>query len=279
MKRTSPSLWVKLPTQLDHLPVQDIEPLDDPATFGFWVRCWFYASDHMTDGVIPRSWRRASPEVVDSLVDAGLLAMSPDGELIIPQFLELNQSREVREHYLERKRRNTARWREKLQAESGVTGHESGNVPGACPQGMGYGVRETGDGAEPPAPDGAAGKSTPPRRVSKSDHTQVIDTFHRAYEIATGGHKPTWNGKTGALVRKLLQAHGRDEVLERMGRFFENQVPEFIWRDSVPDFPSFVQHFDKIPKATTRARGRGRNGRLTGDDIRELSDRLEKEGL
>jgi len=108
-------------------------------------------------------------------------------------------------------------------------------------------VRDVEDRRKKKTEDVAAAPASAPRRPpADSPHSRTIDLFDRAYERATDGHRPTWNGKTATATKRLLESHSEEEIALRMARFFEFQVPAFIWKDGVPGFSAFVQHFDSI---------------------------------
>jgi hypothetical protein len=100
----------------------------------------------------------------------------------------------------------------------------------------------------------------------------VVAEFDRRYRERTGA-KPTWNGATGAMVKRLLAArHSPEEVCRRIGVLFD--APPWFLAGSVPDIPTLVQHFDKLatPAQGTDARDRG----LSFDDLMARADELER---
>lgn len=240
--------WVKIPTHLNRIPLADVEPLDDPETFQLYVSAWLYCSAHMTDGVLPRTFGRGQERLRSDLIAAGLLEPREAG-LTLVHFLDFNPTREARETALEQHRERNRRYRARQAAVADSGGSARDASRDASHDGISDGPGRREETGEKRKARGAA----PPARPAGA-HQRTIDLFHRAYQRATGGRAPTWGGAQVAQVKRLLKAHGEDEVLVRMARFFEEQVPGFIWRDGVPDFLSFVQHFDKIPEVKTARR-------------------------
>jgi hypothetical protein len=82
-----------------------------------------------------------------------------------------------------------------------------------------------------------------------SPHHAAIAAFD-AYYQRTLGARPTWNGKTAALMAGLVKQHGGDEVIRRIA-LLEASPPS--WPPSPWDMPTFSQHFDKVAAALVRS--------------------------
>lgn len=99
------------------------------------------------------------------------------------------------------------------------------------------------------APAGQAPTPKPHRQVAPPPpgYAATIAAFHAAYEAQTG-RKPTWGAKQGAMVKRLLEAHGADEVQARIGRLFAGAIA--AWCHPPYDLGTLVQHFDKLADVT-----------------------------
>jgi hypothetical protein len=69
----------------------------------------------------------------------------------------------------------------------------------------------------------------------------AIDRFDRYYRDAYGT-RPTWGAKQGAMLKRLLSAHGLDEVLARMERLFRG----IDWPKPPYDLGVLVAQFDRL---------------------------------
>lgn len=104
------------------------------------------------------------------------------------------------------------------------------------------------DPAPAPAPKGARGTRT--RRAASGESAAAktvefqhsLDVFDTRYREAYG-RKPSWNGRTCASLKKLVAAHGNDEVVRRIGILFSSP-PAFL--TGPHDVGTLVQHFDKL---------------------------------
>ena len=218
--------WLKLPIGLLRDP--RVIALDNDAGM-LLLASWSYAAAHRTDGMIPTRLASTLHPVADpaacvvALVCAGLWIETPAG-FDVSGFLDLNPS---------------AADRGALAAQRSAAGK------------IGAAGRWTSK-AKPKAKPKKEKESKPKkeeepeRKIPDTPHARVIDTFHTGYRIATGGSVPTWTGPAVSAVKRILKSHSEKDVIDRMSRFFREQVPAFIWRDGVPDFASFVQHFDKL---------------------------------
>lgn len=77
--------------------------------------------------------------------------------------------------------------------------------------------------------------------TTNTDHRRAIERFDRYYRDAYGT-KPTWGAKQGEMIKRLLAAHGLDEVLARMDRLFRGidfPPPPY-------DLGVLVVHFDRL---------------------------------
>lgn len=77
---------------------------------------------------------------------------------------------------------------------------------------------------------------------------RATDEFQRRYVERTGGSKPTWDGKAIKLMRDLVEQHGPDEVIRRVGVLFDSP-PRFL-ADGTPDVGTLKAHFDKLAPST-----------------------------
>ena len=76
------------------------------------------------------------------------------------------------------------------------------------------------------------------------DLQRAIDAFHVAYRGANGGAKPTWGPKQVSQLKPLVQKHGADEVVRRIG-ILASSPPAFL-RGSPWDVGTLAAHFDKL---------------------------------
>lgn len=97
--------------------------------------------------------------------------------------------------------------------------------------------------AAPPAPPAPA-KSKP---VADPGYAATIAAFDAAYAAQTGS-KPTWGAKQGAMVKRLIAAHGAAETQARIARLFAGAIA--AWCHPPYDLGTLVQHFDKLADVT-----------------------------
>lgn len=113
-----------------------------------------------------------------------------------------------------------------------VTGTETGHSPTG---------NDCGGDRSPP-------KSSPRRRRKPSGrvpgYTELVAHFTDRFVAHNDGAKPTWDAKTGALVKQLLEAHGLEECKRRTDVLFSSAPPWITSRD----IPTLRQHFDKLAK-------------------------------
>lgn len=76
-----------------------------------------------------------------------------------------------------------------------------------------------------------------------NDYTRAVDAFDRAYKLAHGGATPTWGPKAGSQIKRLIAAHGADEVIARIERLFGGALD---WPRPPYDLGTLVSHFDKL---------------------------------
>ena len=106
------------------------------------------------------------------------------------------------------------------------------------------------------------------------DHAAFIAAFQAAYQEATGS-KPTWGAKEGAMVKRLLKAHGREELERRMRVMFDWPAGMFPVT-TPPTLAMLAQHVDTfVALPARRANGVG----LTADEIRAGAEELRRMGL
>ncbi len=101
-----------------------------------------------------------------------------------------------------------------------------------------------------PVPDPVPDKPTAPvLKISASpparEHPgsrECTNLFFSLYGAAYGA-KPTWGGRQGASLNRLLKAHDLGEIQRRMRILFASPPS---WLQPPYDFGTFVQHFDKL---------------------------------
>lgn len=108
--------------------------------------------------------------------------------------------------------------------------------------------------------------STPRKRASTShpDHKAFVQFFDELYAKHHGGAKPTWGGKAGALVKRLLTAHGIDECKRRAEILF-TAAPNWI---TGRDLQTLSAQFDKLATKQQRL-AIGRAGGVGGHVLQE----------
>lgn len=95
--------------------------------------------------------------------------------------------------------------------------------------------------------------ASPPARAIPGTQ-DCTDLFFSLYSSAYGS-KPTWGGRQGSEIKRLLKAHPPDEVQRRMRILFESPPS---WLKPPFDFGTFVQHFDKLVVAVASGNQTGR---------------------
>jgi len=101
-------------------------------------------------------------------------------------------------------------------------------------------------------------RKTRQRRAGKPEATPglklTIAAFDAAYRAAYNA-RPTWGAKQAAMVKRLVKAHGSDEVIVRIGRLFDGALS---WPPAPYDVGVLVAQFDRLVagavKSTTRVR-------------------------
>jgi len=130
-------------------------------------------------------------------------------------------------------------------AGGGVTSKTSAPAPAPDPAPE---EKNSGAPAEPPPTFALTGERPKPKAPKHpqldptTDHSRAIAAFDVAYSKAYGA-KPTWDGKSGALISKLLKAHGLAEVLRRIDVLFTSPP---AWLTPPFDVATLAQHFDKL---------------------------------
>lgn len=105
----------------------------------------------------------------------------------------------------------------------------------------------------------SSGSSSGSEEVARAERTRArrapdapdgyqptVDAFHVRYSAAYGGAKPTWGAKQGAMLKRLLKAHGADEVQRRIAVLFDSPP---TWLKGPYDIGTLAQHFDKLVAA------------------------------
>lgn len=97
--------------------------------------------------------------------------------------------------------------------------------------------------------------------------------FHDAY-LAQNGVAPTWGAKQAGQIKRLVSAHGAEEVQRRIAILFGGQGPAFI---AAPfDVGTLAQHFDKLAQPSAHARaspqrfGTSDPGQIAYDELQRL---------
>lgn len=80
--------------------------------------------------------------------------------------------------------------------------------------------------------------------------TAVIAVFDAAYREAYGAGA-TWGAKQSAQLKRLIVAHGADEVTRRIGVLFSGMLD---WPRPPYDLNALVSHFDRLVGVSSRAR-------------------------
>lgn len=109
------------------------------------------------------------------------------------------------------------------------------------------------------------------RKEPTGDHATFIAAFDRLYAEANGGARPTWGAKPGALVARLLKAHGLAECVRRAEVMFR-APPE--WPPPPHDLSTLSQHFDRFTGTVAPARPRPGRG-LSVEQILAKADAME----
>ncbi len=146
-------------------------------------------------------------------------------------------------------------------------------------------ARSQGDGAQMPLL-GDAGPAQPVASAGRSATREVTDHWHARYQERTGD-PPTWKRERHfPNLARLLDQHHHDAAMfiARIDVLFD-APPRFL-AGSVPDFDTFLQHFDKLA-APARASPKpvaGSGGKVwTPDELaaraREVMDAERRAGL
>jgi hypothetical protein len=100
------------------------------------------------------------------------------------------------------------------------------------------------------------------RRPGVPGYTETIDVFHRRY-LAAYGQPPTWRAAEGSNLKRLLAAHGAEEVQRRIAILFESPPR---WLTPPFSFGTLVANFDRLVVANVQGPG-GKRGGLTPGEI------------
>lgn len=102
---------------------------------------------------------------------------------------------------------------------------------------------------------------------------ETVAAFHDAY-LAQNGVAPTWGPKQAGQIKRLVSAHGAEEVQRRIAILFGGQGPAFI---AAPfDVGTLAQHFDKLAQPSAHARaspqrfGTSDPGQIAYDELQRL---------
>lgn len=120
--------WIKLDDKCPRHP--KIATLSDRA-FRWWVTGLCYASEFLTDGVVPYAFLRTTPKTVQAeLRKAGLWRTGDNGDVHIHDYLAHQADRATVERKLERSRQRVKRWRNGVTSgvRNGVT-DDARNAP------------------------------------------------------------------------------------------------------------------------------------------------------
>ena len=106
----------------------------------------------------------------------------------------------------------------------------------------------------PPTP-----KPPRPRKEPTGDHAEFIRAWDALYAAKTGGCKATWDVKSGAAVKALLDRHGLTECVTRATRLFRS--PPAWLANGVPTIGTLRVNFDALAVAVDVPPPRAYNGR------------------
>lgn len=90
--------------------------------------------------------------------------------------------------------------------------------------------------------DAPSAPRTPRKRQPSGEVQEAIAAFESRF-VAAYGNKPTWKGKSAALVAALVKAHGGAEVCRRIDALFDRPPS---WLRPPYDVGTLSQHFDKL---------------------------------
>ena len=111
----------------------------------------------------------------------------------------------------------------------------------------------------------------PAPKQSMPGQQETVAAFHDAY-LAQNGVAPTWGPKQAGQIKRLVSAHGAEEVQRRIAILFGGQGPAFI---AAPfDVGTLAQHFDKLAQPSVQARASPRFG--TSDPGQIAYDELQR---
>lgn len=120
------------------------------------------------------------------------------------------------------------------------------------------GIATAADGAGDPAQSRKRQK-----RPGKPEETPglkaTIAAFDAAYRAAYSA-RPTWGGKQGAMMKRLVKAHGAEEVQRRIALLFEGVL---TWPQPPYDLGVLVAQFDRLV-ASARSSARVRPSDVLG---------------
>lgn len=100
------------------------------------------------------------------------------------------------------------------------------------------------------------------RAESLDGYTETVTAFHDAYRSAYNA-SPTWSAVTGAQLKRLLNAHGADEVQRRIAVLF-SAAPRWITPPFT--FNTLVRNFDALV-TETKQEVTGRRGGMSPSEI------------
>lgn len=89
------------------------------------------------------------------------------------------------------------------------------------------------------------GPRSPKRNEPKpnTDHQTFITAFTELFKVANDGNSPSWGGKQGAIVKRMLKDHGLEACLTRAKNMF---VAPPGWPPPPHDLATLSLHFDKF---------------------------------
>ena len=86
---------------------------------------------------------------------------------------------------------------------------------------------------------------------SPANYQAVIDLYFWLYEDRYRA-RPTWKGQDGAQLKRLLKAHGQDEVVNRLLRLFDGQL---AWANEPYTWSLFVHQIDALVPVAPKTLG------------------------
>lgn len=233
-------------------PFASQEPHCSPILLYILATCWSRAN--RTDGEIPKatirrlaSWHPNGPTVeacAAELVSSGVWEAQENGCFFDNSYKSMQVTNEEL-------LKNSDRQREKRLGDRQSTGGEPAvnqQSTVCAPQFSSVQISSDQFKEETitPASPGVV-REPKPRKPPTGDHPELMALFVGLFEGVTGS-KPTIGAKDGAAMARMLRAHGREVIEDRMKRCFEQRAPAWAWREGPPTLSCFLSAsvFDKL---------------------------------